>query len=60
VLGFGGILAPRDLYVVILFSKAPIPRASASLFRAISHSAKLALQRFATEATPAATQLKVL
>lgn len=47
VLGFGGVLARHDLYVVIIFSKAPIPRGCATLFRAISHNAKLVLQRFA-------------
>ncbi|HSR25917.1 MAG TPA: GAF domain-containing sensor histidine kinase, partial [Candidatus Eisenbacteria bacterium] len=47
VLGFGGILAPMDLYVVILFSKAPISRGGAGLFRAVSHSVKLGLQPFA-------------
>ena len=47
VLGFGGVLAPMDLYVVILFSRAPIPRGGAGLFRAISHSLKLTLQPFA-------------
>jgi hypothetical protein len=47
VLGFGGVLAPMDVYVVILFSRAPISRGAANLFRAVSHSAKLALRRFA-------------
>jgi signal transduction histidine kinase len=47
VLGFGGLLAPMDLYVVIVFSKAPITRGGARLFRAISHSVKLALQPLA-------------
>jgi signal transduction histidine kinase len=49
VLGFGGILAPMDLYVVIVFSRAPISRGAAGLFRAISHSAKLALQPFSVQ-----------
>jgi two-component sensor histidine kinase len=47
VLGFGGLLAPSDLYVVVLFSKGRIARAGATLFRPVSHSAKLALRRFA-------------
>jgi hypothetical protein len=47
VLGFGGVLAPMDLYVVIVFSRAPIPRGVAGLFRAMSHSLKLALQPLA-------------
>ncbi|HEY4025577.1 MAG TPA: GAF domain-containing sensor histidine kinase, partial [Candidatus Dormibacteraeota bacterium] len=33
VLGFGGLLGRQDLYAVIIFAKAPIPRASAALFR---------------------------
>ena len=53
VLGFGGVLAPMDLYVVIVFSKAPIPRGGAGLFRAISHSVKLALQPFAAPSSAA-------
>jgi signal transduction histidine kinase len=47
VLGFGGVLAPMDVYVVIVFSRAPISRGGAGLFRAVSHSVKLALQPFA-------------
>ena len=53
VLGFGGILAPLDLYVFIVFSRAPIPRGGAGLFRAVSHNVKLALQPFAGQAPPA-------
>ena len=53
VLGFGGLLGPMDLYVVIVFSKAPITRGWAGLFRAISHSVKLALQPLAGQ--PAGT-----
>jgi signal transduction histidine kinase len=53
VLGFGGVLAPMDLYVVIVFSRAPIPRGVAGLFRAMSHSVKLTLQPFAGPAAAA-------
>ncbi|HEY4025040.1 MAG TPA: hypothetical protein VGO86_01310, partial [Candidatus Dormibacteraeota bacterium] len=49
VLGFGGLLGRQDLYAVIIFAKAPIPRASAALFRAIAHSAKAALQPLESE-----------
>jgi signal transduction histidine kinase len=44
VLGFGGLLGRQDLYVVIVFARAPIPRSAAALFRAIAHSARMALQ----------------
>jgi signal transduction histidine kinase len=44
VIGFGGLLGREDLYVVVVFAKAPISRACAALFRAISHSARMALQ----------------
>jgi hypothetical protein len=47
VLGFGGIVAPMDLYVMILFSKVPVPRGGANLFRAVSHSVRRVLQPFA-------------
>lgn len=36
VLGFGGILRSGELFAIILFSRAPIPEASASRFRAIA------------------------
>jgi signal transduction histidine kinase len=44
VLGFGGLLGREDLYVVVVFARAPISRACAALFRAISHSTRMALQ----------------
>jgi len=46
VLGFGGLLPPRDLFAVILFSKASIPRETAELFKTLALSAKLALVPF--------------
>src|SRR5205807_2093968 len=56
VLGFGGLLGPGDLYAVIAFSTAPIPRSTAVLFRAISHSARLALTPFAAQPEPISRQ----
>jgi signal transduction histidine kinase len=55
VLGFGGVLAPLDLYTIIVFSRVPIPRGVAGLFRAISHSLKLTLQPFAGPTAAAAS-----
>jgi PAS domain S-box-containing protein len=46
VLGFGGILPSRELFAVILFSRVPIPRATAELFRPLALCVKLALLPF--------------
>jgi hypothetical protein len=43
VLGFGGLLAAGDLFAVILFSRAPIPVASAERFRSIALELKICL-----------------
>jgi len=43
VLGFGGMLPPSELFVVILFANVAIPRATADLFRTIAPSVGLAL-----------------
>ena len=43
VLGFGGLLPSGDLFAVILFSKVPIRRRTATLFRTIALGVKLAL-----------------
>jgi PAS domain S-box-containing protein len=43
VLGFGGLLPSGDLFAVILFSKVPIRRETAALFRTIALAVKLAL-----------------
>jgi len=43
VLGFGGLLRSGELFAVILFSRAPIPEASASRFRAIALDVRSAL-----------------
>lgn len=43
VVGFGGVLPPADLFVVLLFSKVPVGRATAELFRGLAPSVGLAL-----------------
>lgn len=47
VLGFGGVLPGGDLFAVILFSRVPIPRATADLFKPLALSVKLAVLPFA-------------
>jgi hypothetical protein len=46
VLGFGGMLPTGDIFVVILFSKVPIPRETAELFRTLSLNVKMAVLDF--------------
>jgi len=46
VLGFGGLLPSGSLFTVILFSKMPIPRDTAELFRTLALSVKIALLPF--------------
>ena len=46
VLGFGGMLTSGDIFVVILFSKVPIPRQTAELFRTLALNVKLAVLPF--------------
>jgi hypothetical protein len=46
VLGFGGMLPSGNLFVVILFSKVPIPRETADLFKPLSLSVKLTVLPF--------------
>lgn len=46
VLGFGGLLPGNDLFAVILFSRAPIPRNTAEMFRPMALYVKLALLPF--------------
>ena len=46
--GFGGMLPTGDLFVVILFTRVPIGRATAELFRPLSLTTKLALLPFAS------------
>jgi hypothetical protein len=47
VLGFGGLLPGGDLFALVLFSRAAIPRSTADLFRPLALTAKLALLPFA-------------
>src|SRR5262249_11030000 len=46
VLGFGGMLPSRDLFAVILFSRTPIPRGTAALFRPLALCVQLPLMPF--------------
>jgi hypothetical protein len=50
VLGFGGLLYTGDLFAVVLFSKAPVQRETADLFRPLALSVKVALLPFADRA----------
>ncbi len=47
VLGFGGLLAPGALFATILFSKTPIPRNVADLFKTLALNVKVSLLPFA-------------
>jgi len=49
VLGFGGMLPKGDLFCVILFSKVPIPRETAEMFKTLALSVKISLLPFADE-----------
>lgn len=46
-LGFGGMLPSGDLFAVILFSRTPISRETATLFQTVALSVKLAVLPFA-------------
>ncbi|RZM75999.1 hypothetical protein [Leptolyngbya iicbica] len=46
VLGFGGILPSGNLMVIILFSKIPISRATAELFKPLALNVKMAVLPF--------------
>jgi len=46
VIGFGGMLPSGNLFAVILFTKVPIPRETADLFRPLALSVKLAILPF--------------
>jgi len=46
VLGFGGLLHSGDLFAVIMFSKVPIVRNTAELFKALALNVKMALLPF--------------
>lgn len=47
VLGFGGLLPPGELFATILFSRTPIGRETAELFRTLALNVKVALLPFA-------------
>lgn len=47
VLGFGGLLPTRELFAFILFSKCPIDRERADLFKTLALNAKVAFLPFA-------------
>jgi hypothetical protein len=49
VVGFGGVLPPGELFATILFSRVPIPRESAELFKTLALNVKVALLPFAGE-----------
>jgi hypothetical protein len=49
VLGFGGLLPTSELFAIIIFSKQPIPRSTADLFRPLALNAKVAILPFATD-----------
>ena len=46
VIGFGGILPSGNLFVIIMFSKVPIPRQTADMFRTLALSVKVAVLPF--------------
>lgn len=46
VLGFGGLFPSGDLFAIIIFSRAYIPRETAEMFRTLALSVKLALLPF--------------
>jgi hypothetical protein len=52
--GFGGILPSANLFATILFSKLAITRETASLFRPLALSIKVALLPFAMTRSPSA------
>jgi two-component system, NtrC family, sensor kinase len=46
VLGFGGVLPSGDLFAIILFSKVPISRTTAELFKPLALNVKVAVLPF--------------
>lgn len=46
VLGFGGMLPDGNLFAIIMFSKVPVPREKADMFKTLSLNAKLAVLPF--------------
>ena len=51
VLGFGGLLPDGQMYAVILFSRLPISRDTANMFKPLALAAKLALLPFVSTAS---------
>lgn len=49
VLGFGGMLPSGDLFAIIIFSKAHLPRQVTELFKTLSLSVKMAVLPFVDE-----------
>jgi len=47
VVGFGGVLPPGELFATILFSRVPISRDAADLFKTLALNVKVALLPFA-------------
>jgi hypothetical protein len=50
VLGFGGVLPSSDLFAIILFSKTPISRDTAEMFKPLALNVKVAILPFDGEA----------
>ena len=46
VLGFGGLFSKGDMFVIIMFSKVPVQRETADLFRTLALNIKIALLPF--------------
>lgn len=51
VLGFGGVLPSGNLMAIVLFSKVPIKRETAELFRPLSLNAKMTVLPFGPQST---------
>ena len=47
VLGFGGVLPPGEMFAIIMFSRVPVPRETADLFKTLALNIKVALLPFA-------------
>ena len=57
VLCFGGLLSPKDLFAVILFSRTPIDRDTANLCKSLALGVKMSLLRAADMVDMAAQQM---
>jgi two-component system sensor histidine kinase UhpB len=56
VLCFGGLLSPKDLFAVILFSRTPVDRETANLCKSLALGVKMSLLRSGDMVGPAARQ----